>query len=220
MIEIKSLTKSYTQEKEFYALKDINLKLTKGSLSIIYGESGSGKSTLLSIIAAITKPTKGEVLVQGENICSYNDYFASSYREKSIGFITQEFHLFESFTLEENIAIALSLTTLTTKEIAKKVYEIAQELHIEHKLKSRVSKLSGGEKQRGIIARALINNPEIILCDEPTAHLDKRSALLFIDTLFKRKALQKTILIVTHDALFDTVTDIEQRFFMKDGELE
>ena len=222
MIKINSLTKLYSQNsnENFYVLKNINLKLKEGSLSVIYGESGSGKSTLLSIIAAITKPTSGELQVEGECITSYSDYFASSYREQKIGFITQEFHLFDAFTLEQNISVALALSSLNIEEIETKVLKITKQLHIEHKLKSKVSNLSGGEKQRCIIARALINNPKIILCDEPTANLDTKNAQRFLTILSDLKKMNKTIIIVTHDSIFDKLDMIDNKYIMKDGEIE
>ena len=222
MINIKKITKLYQTHKDekFYALRDISLTIKKGTLCILQGKSGSGKSTLLSIIASITKPTSGEVNVNGENISLYSDFFASRYREKTIGFITQEFHLFDGLNVEENISIALSLSTLTPQEIVSKVYKIAQELQISDKLKSKVSSLSGGEKQRCIIARAIVNNPEIILCDEPTANLDKENSLKFIDILTQLKKMNKTIIVATHDPLFDSLSIVDSRHHIQDGKIE
>jgi putative ABC transport system ATP-binding protein len=213
MIQVQSLSKSY-------ALQDINIHFQKESLSLIYGESGSGKSTLLSIIAAITKPTSGAVLVEGENIAAYNDFFASAYRAKKVGFITQEFHLFDTFTLEQNIAVALCLSNLSLDTIASRVRSIAERLHIEHKLQTPVANLSGGEKQRCIIARALVNEPDIILCDEPTANLDRENALRFIEILKTMKAMKKTIVVVTHDTLFENLEIVDARYRLKDGMIE
>ena len=213
MIEIQALYKRN-------ALKDINLSVKKGTLSLLRGKSGSGKTTLLSIIAGITKPTSGEVRVDGENICSYNDYFASSYREKRVGFITQEFYLFDALSLQENIAMALAHSTLSTEEIERRVLSLAKKLHISHKMKASISTLSGGEKQRCIIARALINNPDIILCDEPTASLDSESSKLFIAMLLELKEMQKTIIVATHDPLFEQLLEIDNSFDIKDGHIE
>jgi len=213
MIEIQALYKRN-------ALKDINLSVKKGTLSLLRGKSGSGKTTLLSIIAGITKPTSGEVRVNGENICSYNDYFASSYREKRVGFITQEFYLFDALSLQENIAMALAHSTLSTEEIERRVLSLAKKLHISHKMKASISTLSGGEKQRCIIARALINNPDIILCDEPTASLDSESSKLFIAMLLELKEMQKTIIVATHDPLFEQLLEIDNSFDIKDGHIE
>ena len=222
MIELKKVTKLYTEHKneELYALKDISLVIKKGSLNILHGKSGSGKSTLLSIIAAITKPTSGEVNVNEENISTYSDFFASRYREKVVGFVTQEFHLFDGLNVEENISVALSLSNLPSQEILTKVYQVAKELNISHKLKSKVSTLSGGEKQRCIIARAIINDPEIILCDEPTANLDRENSLEFINILTQLKQLNRTIIIATHDSIFDALPIVDFRYHMKDGRVE
>lgn len=222
MIQVKTLNKLFEENKQssFYALKDVTITFQSQKLSIIYGESGSGKSTLLSIIAAITKPTSGEVLVDGENITTYNDYFASSYRAKRVGFITQEFHLFDSFTLEQNIAVALTLSNLSLQEIALRVKTIATKLHIEHKLQTLVTNLSGGEKQRCIIARALVTEADIILCDEPTANLDRENALNFIEILKELKAMKKTIILVTHDTLFQNLELVDKIYTIKDGKIE
>jgi len=213
MIEINSLFKRNS-------LKNINLTIEEGTLSLLYGKSGSGKSTLLSIIASITKPTSGEVKVNGENISSYNDYFASLYREKRVGFITQEFYLFDALNLQENISIVLAHSTLSSQEIEKRVLDLAKKLHITHKLKASISTLSGGEKQRCIIARALINNPDIILCDEPTASLDKESSKLFIKMLSQLKQMHKTIIVATHDPLFEQLSAFDNKFYIEDGSIE
>jgi putative ABC transport system ATP-binding protein len=122
--------------------------------------------------------------------------------------------------VEQNIAIALSLSDLTPSEIQRKVYTLAQELHIEHKLKSSISELSGGEKQRCIIARALINEPKILLCDEPTANLDRENALKFITLLSKLKKKNRTIIIATHDLIFEELDIVDNRFQIKDGKIE
>ena len=221
MIIIKSLYKEFSSvDTTFHALKNINLEIADGEVLVIKGISGSGKSTLLSIIGAIMKPTSGSVEVDGENIVSYTDYFASSYRQNKLGFITQSFHLFDAFTVEENLFSALALSDLTPKEIEKRVQEVSSVANISHKLNAVVTTLSGGEKQRCIIARALVNKPEIILCDEPTANLDRENSLMFVDIIKRLKEMGKTVIIATHDPLFESLEFVDKRVVMKDGEIE
>lgn len=220
MIKIKSLHKEFSSiDTTFHALKNINFEVADGEVLVINGISGSGKSTLLSIIGAIMKPTSGAVEVDGDNIVSYTDYFASTYRQKKVGFITQSFHLFDAFTVEENLFSALALSDLSSKEIEIRVQEVSNLANISHKLNVVVTTLSGGEKQRCIIARALVNKPEIILCDEPTANLDRENSLMFVESVKRLKEMGKTVLIATHDPLFDALDFVDKRVTMKDGEL-
>ncbi len=222
MIKIKSLNKQFGSDTDnaFHALKNINLEINNGEVVVINGISGSGKSTLLSIIGAIMKPTSGAVEVNGNNIVSFNDFHASLYRQNSIGFITQSFHLFDAFSVKENILAALYLSDLSAKEIQTRVQNATKIANISHKIDKVVSTLSGGEKQRAIIARALINEPQIILCDEPTANLDRDNSLNFIEIVKKLKEMNKIVLIATHDPLFNEIDFVDRVVYMKDGVLE
>lgn len=222
MIKIKSLNKEFATgtDDTFHALRNINLEIEENETLIIKGVSGSGKSTLLSIIGTIMKPTSGSVEVNGENIVSYTDYFASIYRQKRVGFITQSFHLFEAFSVRENLFTALCVSDLNPLEIESRIKSVATEANIIHKIDAPVSTLSGGEKQRCVIARALINEPQIILCDEPTANLDRENSLAFIEVLRRLKEMKKTVVVATHDTIFDNVDFVDRVLYMKDGELE
>ncbi len=208
MIKINNLNKTFypNTPREFQALKDINLHIKEGDLTILEGVSGSGKSTLLSLIAALQKPTSGEIIVDNEQIAKLPDFHASQLRAKKIGFIFQAFHLFESLSVEENISLVLIPLGFSQHQINQKVDQALQKANIAHKSKEKVSNLSGGEKQRCAIARALANDPKIILCDEPTANLDKTNSLKFIKELKELKEMGKTILISTHDPLFREIS--------------
>ena len=210
-IEIKQLYKIYNEGRanEFRALKNISLSVEEGQIVILKGVSGSGKSTLLSIIGALSKPSSGEVLVDGANVSKLADIESSAYRHKKIGFIFQSFNLLE----------ALSLERLSKDELGARIDEAMQIANIAHKKDQIVSSLSGGEKQRCAIARALVMNPQIILADEPTANLDKQNSLGFIEMLSKLKELKKTVLIATHDILFDELSFVDRYVFLKDGEI-
>ncbi|MEA3371147.1 MAG: ABC transporter ATP-binding protein [Campylobacterota bacterium] len=222
MIKIKALNKEFLSgtDNTFHALKDINLEIKDSEILVLKGISGSGKSTLLSIIGAIMKPTSGSVEVDGENIVSYTDYFASTYRESRVGFITQSFHLFDAFSVRENLFAALANSALSLVEIQERITEVSSTANISHKIDAPVTTLSGGEKQRCIIARALINRPEIILCDEPTANLDRENSLAFVEVVKRLKEMKKTVLIATHDTIFDDLDFVDRVVQMKDGELE
>ncbi len=221
MIEIKNISKIFRENKHtFHALKDINLTIDRGECIVIKGVSGSGKSTLLNIIASIMKPTSGEVSVDGENIASLSDIHSSNYRKERVGYITQNFHLFDELSVEENLLAPLVIRNLTTKEIKEHIESALQTANISHKRNQKVSTLSGGEKQRTIIARAIVNNPDIIICDEPTANLDKENSLVFIETLIELKNRGKTLIISTHDQLFEKLEFIDRTILMQDGQLE
>ncbi len=222
MIVVKKLDKKFTQDKakSFHAIKDINLTIADGECIVLKGISGSGKSTLLSIIGGIMKPTSGVVEVDGENIVSLSDFHASNYRNTKIGFITQSFHLFDELSVEDNISIPLIVTKLSNDEADKNIAHAMETANISHKAKQKVKTLSGGEKQRCIIARALVNNPKIILCDEPTANLDHNNSIKLMEIIKRLKKMKKTIIIATHDPLFDKLTCVDRTLNIKEGSLE
>jgi len=219
MIEIDGLTKIYGDgtPQAFNALKSINLNIDDGEAIILNGVSGSGKSTLLSIIAALDKPTSGRVVVDGELISKLPDLHASAYRAKSIGFIFQHFNLIESLSVEENILAPIIHIGLDIDEIKAKAKKVMIEASIEHKAKQSIRDLSGGEKQRCAIARALVRDPKLIICDEPTANLDRANSIKFIDILSKLHSRGKSIIVATHDPLFKKLPFPNRVIEMEDG---
>ena len=221
MIEINNLNLTFNpnETNEFAALKNINLHIKDKEITILKGVSGSGKSTLLSLIAALIKPTSGEIKVDGKFVAKLPDLHASLYRLKDIGFIFQSFNLFENLSVEENIALALIPLKLNQKEIDNKVSHALELANISHKKTQSVKNLSGGEKQRTAIARALVNDPKIILCDEPTANLDRANSLTFIEVLRELKRLEKTIVIATHDPLFESLDFVDRVINIENGEI-
>ena len=221
MITIKNLNKTFhpNTSREFIALKDITLDISENEFIILKGVSGSGKSTLLSIIASLQKPTSGELLVESEAISKLPDLHASHFRASSIGFIPQSFNLFETLSVEENISVALIPLGFAPKEIAEKTKKALELAQISHKKDELITNLSGGEKQRTAIARALVNDAKIILCDEPTANLDTQNSKKFIMIVEELKKLGKTIVIATHDPLFDTLSFTDKIIKMEDGHI-
>ena len=221
MIKVNKLNKVFNQntKKEFHALKNINIQIETSSCVILKGVSGSGKSTLLSILGTLSKPSSGDIIVNDDSIAKLPDLHASSYRAKNLGFIFQSYNLFNELDVAQNVSIPLIPLGFTQKQIDEKVMIALGLANIEHKKNETVSNLSGGEKQRTAIARALVNNPDIILCDEPTANLDTDNSLKFIAAMKRLKALNKTIIIATHDPIFDNLDFVDAIINIKNGEI-
>ena len=219
MIKLEQVRKVYNEgtPQAFEALKGIDLHIKEGELVILSGVSGSGKSTLLSLIAALDKPSHGKIEVDGELISKLPDLHASAYRAKRIGVVFQHFNLLESLSVEENVMVPLATTSLAIDAVEKAVAQSLTRASIAHKATQMVRALSGGEKQRCAIARALVHDPKLILCDEPTANLDKANTLSFIDIIASLKAEGKTIVIATHDPLFESLGCVDRTIHMEDG---
>ncbi len=221
IIQIENLNRSFEHAgNEVSVLKEINLNIRQGECIVLKGVSGSGKTTLLSLIAGLDKPSSGKVLIEGEPISKLPDAFASELRAKKIGMIFQHFNLLEHLSVSENVTIPLIPSGLKMKEIHDKVDAALILANIMHKKEILSSRLSGGEKQRTAIARALVANPDIILCDEPTANLDRDNSLLFIDILKELHSMGKTIVVATHDPLFDDLSFESTVIPMVDGEIK
>ncbi|MEK6659105.1 MAG: ABC transporter ATP-binding protein [Campylobacterota bacterium] len=221
MIELKDIVKLYevNAAEVVTALKGINLYVKEGELVVLKGASGSGKSTILSLIAALSKPTSGEVIVGGDRISKLPDNFASDFRRHSIGFVFQKYNLIPTLSAKENIILPLVPMNMEAKEIEDKLSRVLKMFHIEHKENQLVKNLSGGEQQRVAIARANINNPKIILADEPTANLDEKLSLAFIEILKELKAEGKTIVIATHDPLFFGLNIVDREIEIYQGSI-
>ena len=206
MVLIENLNKYYQSgEKKEIILDNINLHIKKGECIILKGVSGSGKTTLLSIIAGLDKPSSGKVLVDSEPISKLPDIHLSQFRAKKIGIVFQNFNLIDNISLEDNVIVPLIASGVALSEARAKAKEALELANILHKKESFPNELSGGEKQRGAIARALVANPKLILCDEPTANLDKKNSLLFIESLKDMHKMGKTIIVATHDSLFESL---------------
>ena len=221
MINIRGVSLVYNQNKqnEFCALKNINLDINDGELVILKGISGSGKSTLLSLIALLQKPTSGEILIDGTNIAKLPDAFCSELRHKRLGLIFQNFNLIEGLSVYENLLAPFALTNFKANvrdEMIKKALGLA---NIAHKKDENVSNLSGGERQRCAVARALSMDANIILADEPTANLDRQNARAFLGLLESFKALKKSVIVATHDSIFDELSATDRVVSLQNGEI-
>jgi lipoprotein-releasing system ATP-binding protein lolD len=221
MINIRGVSLVYNQNKqnEFCALKNINLDINDGELVILKGISGSGKSTLLSLIALLQKPTSGEILIDGTNIAKLPDAFCSELRHKRLGLVFQNFNLIDGLSVYENLLAPFALTNFKANvrdEMIKKALELA---NIAHKKDENVSNLSGGERQRCAVARALSMDANIILADEPTANLDRQNARAFLGLLESFKALKKSVIVATHDSIFDELSTTDRVVSLQNGEI-
>ena len=216
IVDIKKLTKTFSDgSKKLHVLKDIDLQIDKGSIITIKGPSGSGKSTLLSIIGTLDNADSGELLINGINIEDNTDI--DKLRNKSIGFVFQFHNLISELTLEENV----SLPKMIAKEQLgkKELIELFEYFDLKDRMNSFPNDLSGGEKQRVAVMRAIINNPSIIIADEPTGNLDKENALKMM-SLFQKLNTEKklTIIVATHD---ENVFNIgHKKYQLVDGSLE
>lgn len=219
MIELKNITKIYevNENNRLTALSNINLTIKEGELVVLRGASGSGKSTLLSLIAALSKPTSGEVIVDAKRVSKLPDNFASDFRRDNIGFIFQKYNLINTLSVRENIILPLVPMNLHVDIVEAKVKRVLGMFHIGHKEDAIVKNLSGGEQQRVAIARANINAPKIILADEPTANLDEKLSLAFIEIVKDLKAQGKTVVIATHDPLFFNLDFVDREIRIHQG---
>ena len=221
MIKLKNIMKVYEVNKndKVIALNDINLNIKEGELVVLKGASGSGKSTILSLIAALTKPTSGDILVDNKQISKLPDNFASIYRRDNIGFIFQKYNLIPTLSVKENILLPLVPLNPNEYDAQTKLDLVMERFNISHKKDAIVRNLSGGEQQRVAIARANINNPKIIIADEPTANLDEKLSTHFVEILRELKSLNKTIVIATHDPIFFGLDFVDRELEVHNGKI-
>mgnify|MGYP000866756265 CR=1 FL=1 len=220
LLNVRNLKKIYTTRfggNQVEALSNISFSLEEGEYVAIMGESGSGKTTLLNILASLDKPTSGEVLLKGKNIISMKEARLAEFRREHLGFVFQDFNLLDTFSLEDNIFLPLVLSGKSHKDMKNRLIPIAKNLEIDKLLKKFPYEVSGGEKQRAAVARALITNPEIILADEPTGALDSKATGHLLEIFSKINKTGQTILMVTHST--KAASHAERVLFIKDGEI-
>ena len=220
VLETKGLSKIYGGKGKgisVKALDDFNMTINEGEFVGVMGPSGSGKTTLLNILATIDSPSSGEVLVNGQNPYRLKEDELAIFRRNNLGFIFQDFNLLDTLSVKENIILPLVLEELDKKEIEKRVDDIASTLNIKDILNKRTYQISGGQQQRTACARALINEPAIILADEPTGNLDSKASFDLMTSLEKINQEKKaTIVMVTHDAF--AASFCNRIIMIKDGE--
>lgn len=220
MLKVEKLRKVYSTRfggVSVEALKNVNFTVEEGEYVAIMGESGSGKSTLLNILATIDRPTSGTVILDNKELTKLNESEIVEYRRDNMGFVFQEFNLLDTFTIEDNIYLPLVLSGKKYPFMREKLDPIAEALGISHLLEKYPYEVSGGEKQRAAIARAIITSPKIIFADEPTGALDSKSSdeLLKMFSMLNKKG--HTILMVTHSV--KAASNANRVLFIRDGEV-
>lgn len=220
ILEVRGLQKIYTTRfggNKVEALKNVTFSVEEGEYVAIMGESGSGKTTLLNILAALDKPTGGTVLLDGKDITRIKESAIAAFRRDNLGFVFQDFNLLDTFSLEDNIYLPLVLAQKTYQEMARRLKPVAVELGITDILRKYPYEVSGGQKQRAAVARALITNPKLILADEPTGALDSKSTDELLRLFSQVNRGGQTILMVTHSV--KAASHASKVLFIKDGEV-
>ncbi|MDS0528219.1 ABC transporter ATP-binding protein [Clostridium sp. SHJSY1] len=202
MIEVKEVSKVYKMGKEkVVALKNVSLKIEKGEFVAIIGPSGSGKSTLMHIVGGLDSPTTGNVFIEGKDISRLKDKQLSKYRNQKIGFVFQAFNLENSQTALENVMMPLIFAGVSKRERKERAMKALEQVGLKEYIKHKPNEMSGGQRQRVSIARALVNNPEIIFADEPTGNLDSKSGENIMQLFNEINLKGYTIIMVTHNSL-------------------
>lgn len=221
MIRLSGIRKAFNQgrENEYWALDGIDLDIEAKKVTALRGPSGSGKTTLLTIIGCLARPTEGRVRLQGEDISGLPERFLTEIRRKRFGFIFQQFNLIKGLSALDNIILPAYPTGRPRRELLDRAEELLAGLKLGHRREAKVEWLSGGEQQRVAICRALINDPELVIADEPTANLDTHLASEFMGILEGLADQGRTILLTSHDPLV-VESDVVQRVIdMRDGRL-
>ncbi|MDD6122227.1 MAG: ABC transporter ATP-binding protein [Solobacterium sp.] len=220
ILSVNNLSKTYVSRfgsNKVEALKNVSFQVEEGEYVAIMGESGSGKTTLLNILATLDKPSGGKVLLQGKDLSQIKEKDLASFRRDNLGFVFQDFNLLDTFTLKDNIYLPLVLANQKYQDMHQKLMPLAQKLGIDSLLKKYPYEVSGGQKQRCAVARALITNPKLILADEPTGALDSSSSDELLALFSNINAKGQTILMVTHS--IKAASNASRVLFIKDGEL-
>ncbi len=220
IIKLKNLKKIYRMgDEKIAAVNNISLNFEKGSVTCLLGKSGSGKSTLLNLISGLEKPTKGEIIIHGLHVERMNETQLAKFRQKYIGFVFQSYNLLGNLTALENVTLPLIFKRVGVKERKERAMEMLKAVGLEERASHKPSQLSGGQQQRVSIARAFVNNPEIVFADEPTGNLDTKTTYQMMDLMMGLCGKNKqTLIIVTHDM---EISAYAQRIIhISDGKVE
>jgi putative ABC transport system ATP-binding protein len=221
MIELQNIRKVFNEGRpnEYIALHDLSLSIAAHQVTALTGPSGSGKTTLLSLLGCMARPTAGRIVLQGREITSLPERFLTDIRRKTFGFIFQQFNLLNGISVIENVMLPAYPLGEPFAALKQQALSLLELFNLAHKAAAKVEWLSGGEAQRTAIARALVNHPEVIIADEPTAHLDTRLSREFMDIMRDFKAQGKTILIASHDPLVHESEVVDRVVRMRDGRI-
>jgi ABC superfamily ATP binding cassette transporter, ABC protein len=214
---LKKVHKTRLSSNEVHALNNVNFSVEEGEYIAIMGESGSGKTTLLNLLALLDKPTAGKIILEGKDFSTINDSEISKFRRDHLGFVFQDFNLLDTLTLKENILLPLILAEENPKTFDKRVDDITKALRINELLNKYPYEVSGGQKQRCAVTRALITNPKLLLADEPTGALDSNSSRELMEVFSKLNEDGQTIIMVTHS--IQAAAEAKRVLFIKDGKI-
>ena len=220
LLKVRHLKKVYTTRfggNQVEALRNVNFTVEAGEYVAIMGESGSGKTTLLNILAALDRPTSGEILLNGKSLSKISQNKLAAFRRDNLGFVFQEFNLLDTFSIQDNIYLPLVLAGVPYEEMERRLKPIADTLDISHILKKFPYEVSGGQKQRAAVARALITEPQIILADEPTGALDSKASDTLLRLFGQVNQAGQTVLMVTHS--IKAASHAKRVLFLQDGEV-
>ena len=220
ILEVRDLKKTYTTRfggQQVHALTNVNFAVEPGEYAAIMGESGSGKTTLLNILAALDKPTSGSVLLDGQDIVTIRERDIAAFRRDHLGFVFQDFNLLDTFTIQDNILLPLVLAGKKFPEMQRRLTPLAQRLGLTELLQKYPYEVSGGQKQRTAVARALITEPRLVLADEPTGALDSKASDNLLRLFGQINAGGQTILMVSHSA--KAASHAKRDLFIRDGEV-
>lgn len=220
LLEVKNVKKIYTTrfgKNQVQALSNVNFSVEVGEYVVIMGESGSGKTTLLNILAALDKPTRGSVLLQGKDLTHIREKEITNFRREHLGFVFQDFNLLDNFNNKDNIFLPLVLSKKSVSEMERRLAPIAKQLGIEDILTKYPYEISGGQKQRVAVARALITQPDLVLADEPTGALDSKSTEELLHLFGQINEKRQTIIMVTHST--SAASHASRVLFIKDGKI-
>ena len=218
LLDVKNVRKVYTTRfggNQVEALKDVNFSVEQGEYVAIMGESGSGKSTLLNILAALDKPTEGKVFLKEKDLSKVKEKEMAAFRRNNLGFVFQDFNLLDTFSLKDNIFLPLVLSGTSHKEMERRLLTLADKLVIKNLLEKYPYEVSGGQKQRAAVARAVITQPQLLLADEPTGALDSKAAKELLKLFTSLNQDGQTILMVTHSV--KAASTAGRVLFIKDG---
>lgn len=220
LLQVKNIKKIYYSKlgmQQCIALKDVSFTVNQGEFVAIMGASGSGKTTLLNLLASLDRPTEGEILLDGKSFSSIPQRSLSEFRRKHLGFVFQDFNLLDTFSLKDNILLPLVLSRTPLVEMEKRLTPIASLLGIESLLSKFPYEVSGGEKQRAAVARAVITQPRLLLADEPTGALDSKASTKLLEIFKTLNQEGRTLLMVTHSAM--AASYASRVLFIQDGQI-
>jgi len=221
-VELREVRKVYNAGRpdELAAVQGVTLDLEAGGVTVLRGPSGSGKTSLLSIVGCMARPTSGRVFLEGREITSLPERFLTDVRRRTFGFVFQQFHLLAGISVLENVMLPAYPLGESRPALVRRARGLLEAFRVESRAGARADWLSGGEAQRVAIARALINDPRVVIADEPTAHLDSRLSLEFMDMVGELGRRGKTVIIASHDPIVHDSETADRTLLMRDGRIE